>query len=140
MTFSDTLMQPGGEDFLRELTEFMLNRIMEADVTRRINADPHERSDERETYRNDYRDRQYNTRPGTLDLRIPKLREGSYFPSFPEARRLSEKALNAVIQEAWINGVSTRKVDALVQSMGMTGIFLSKVSSICRGGNNRLRG
>ncbi|MFK3708502.1 transposase, partial [Klebsiella sp. NPDC088457] len=118
MTFSNTLAQLGGEDFLRELTEFMLNRIMEADVTQRINAGPHERSDERETCRNGYRDRQYNTRLGTLDLRIPKLREGSYFPSFLEARRLSEKALNAVIQEAWINGVSTRKVDALVQSMG----------------------
>lgn len=92
MTFSDTLMKPGGEDFLRELTEFMLNRIMEASVTRRINAEPHERSDERGTYRNGYRDRQYNTRPGTLELRIPKLREGSYFPSFLEARRLSDKA------------------------------------------------
>ncbi|NJD84864.1 IS256 family transposase, partial [Candidatus Erwinia dacicola] len=85
MTFSNTLMQLGGEDFLRELTEFMLNRIMEADVTQRINAEPHERSDERETYRNSYRDRQYHTRLGTLDLRIPKLREGSYFPSFLEA-------------------------------------------------------
>ncbi len=126
MTFSNTLMQLGGEDFLRELTEFMLNRIMEADVTQRINAEPHERSDERETYRNGYRDRQYNTRLGTLDLRIPKLRKGSYFPSFLEAPRLSEKALNAVIQEAWINGVSTRKVDALVQSMGMTGISRSQ--------------
>ena len=139
MTFSNTLMQLGGEDFLRELTEFMLNRIMEADVTQRINAEPHERSDERETYRNGYRDRQYNTRLGTLDLRIPKLREGTYFPSFLEARRLSEKALNAVIQEAWINGVSTRKVDALVQSMGMTGISRSQVSSICRGIDERVQ-
>lgn len=80
----------------------MLNRIMEADVTQRINAEHYERSYERETYRNGYRDRQYNTRPGTLD-----------FPSFPEARRLSEKALNAVIQEAGINGVSTRKVSSI---------------------------
>ncbi|XYX40446.1 IS256 family transposase [Candidatus Erwinia dacicola] len=139
MTFSNPLMQLGGEDFLRELTEFMLKRIMEADVTQRINAEPHERSDERETYRNGYRDRQYHTRLGTLDLRIPKLREGSYFPSFLEARRLSEKALNAVIQEAWINGVSTRKVDALVQSMGMTGISRSQVSSICRGIDERVQ-
>ncbi|XYX39296.1 IS256 family transposase [Candidatus Erwinia dacicola] len=139
MTFSNTLMQLGGEDFLRELTEFMLNRIMEADVTQRINAEPHERSDERETYRNGYRDRQYPTRLGTLDLRIPKLREGSYFPSFLEARRLSEKALNAVIQETWINGVATRKVDALVQSMGMTGISRSQVSSICRGIDERVQ-
>lgn len=132
MTFSNTLAQLGGDDFLRELTEFMLNRIMEADVTARINADRHERTEDRETYRNGYRDRAYNTRVGTLDLRIPKLREGTYFPSFLEARKLSEKALNAVIQEAWINGVSTRKVDALVQSMGMTGISRSQVSSVCR--------
>lgn len=121
MTFSNTLMQLGGEDFLRELTELMLNRIIEADVAQRINA----RSDERETYRNGYRDRQNNTRLGTLDLHIPKLREGSYFPSFLEARRLSEKALSAVIQEAWINGISTRKVDALIQPMGMNGISRS---------------
>ncbi|MGU9756040.1 IS256 family transposase (plasmid) [Serratia marcescens] len=132
MALNDTLMQLGGEDFLRELTEFMLNRIMDADVTARINADRHERTEDRETYRNGYRDRAYNTRVGTLDLRIPKLREGTYFPSFLEARKLSEKALNAVIQEAWINGVSTRKVDALVQSMGMTGISRSQVSSVCR--------
>ncbi|EOV3376356.1 transposase, partial [Edwardsiella ictaluri] len=78
MTFSNTLMQLGGEDFLRALTEFMLNRIMEDNVTQRINAEPHERSDERETYRNGYRDRQYNTRLGMLDLRISKLREGTY--------------------------------------------------------------
>lgn len=71
MTFSDTLMQLGGEDFLRELTELMLNRIMEADVTHRINAVPHERGDKGETYGNGYRDRQYNTRLGALDLRIP---------------------------------------------------------------------
>ncbi|EGF1422414.1 hypothetical protein IB305_004828 [Salmonella enterica] len=116
MTFSNPLMQPGGEDFLRELTEFMLNRIMEADVTQSINAERHECSYERETYRNGYRDRQYNTRPGTQELRIPKLREGSYFPSFPEARRLSEKALNAAIQEAGINGVSTRKVSSICKA------------------------
>lgn len=97
MTFSNILMQLGGEDFLRELTEFMLNCIMEADVTQRINAKRNEHSNERETYRNGYCDRQYNTRLGTLDLRFPKLREGSYLPSFPEARRLSERALNTVI-------------------------------------------
>ncbi|RAP70576.1 transposase, Mutator family protein [Candidatus Erwinia dacicola] len=98
---------------------------MEADVTQRINAEPHERSDERETCRNDYRAPQYNTRLGAPDLRIPTLREGLSFPSFPEACKLSEKALNAVIQTVWINGVSTRKVDALVQLMGMTGISRS---------------
>lgn len=112
---------------------------MEAYVAQRINADRHERTDERETYRNGFRDRQFNTRLGTLDLRIPKLREGTYFPPFLEARRLSEKALNAVILEAWINGVSTRKVDALVQSMGMTGISRSQVSAICRGIDERVQ-
>lgn len=139
ISFQESLVQLGGEDFLRDLTEFMLNRIMEADVAQRINADRHERTDERETYRNGFRDRQFNTRLGTLDLRIPKLREGTYFPPFLEARRLSEKALNAVIQEAWINGVSTRKVDALVQSMGMTGISRSQVSAICRGIDERVK-
>lgn len=82
ITFSNTLMQPGGKGFLCEFTECMLNRIMEADVTQRIDAERHECGDERETYRNGYRDRQYNTRLGTLDLRIPKLRKGPYFPSF----------------------------------------------------------
>lgn len=78
-------MQPGGEDFLRELTEFMLYRIMKADITLLINAERHECSNERETYRNVCHDRQYNTRSGALELRIPKLREGSYFPSLDEA-------------------------------------------------------
>ncbi len=82
---------------------------------------------------------EYNTRPGTLELRSPKLREGSYFPSFPEACRLSEKALNAVIQEAWINGVSTRKVDALIQSMGMCSISRSQALSICRSIDERVQ-
>lgn len=94
-SFQDTLAQLGGEDFLRDLTEFMLNRIMEADVAQRINADRHERTDERETYRNGFRDRQFNTRLRTLDLRIPKLREGMYFPPFLEARRLSEKSVQS---------------------------------------------
>ena len=117
MSFQDTLAQLGGEDFLRDLTEFMLNRIMEADVAQRINADRHERTDERETYRNGFRDRQFNTRLGTLDLRIPKLREGTYFPPFLEARRLSEKALNAVIQEA---GNQTAEKDPVSQFFYLT--------------------
>lgn len=93
MTFCNTLMQLGGEDFLRELTEFMLNRIMDADVTQRImHSLMSAVTSGRPTVTG-----QYNTRFGTQDLRIPKLREGSYFPSFLEARRLSEKTLNAVI-------------------------------------------
>ncbi len=87
---------------------------------------------DRATYRNGYRDRSLDTRLGSLQLRIPKLRQGSYFPPFLEPRKTSEKALVAVIQEAWISGVSTRRVDDLVQAMGLSGIGKSTVSKLCR--------
>ena len=87
-----------------------------------IGAGRHERTGERLNYRNGYRDRTLDTRLGSLQLRIPKLRQGSYFPPFLEPRKTSEKALVAVIQEAWIGGVSTRRVDELVQAMGLSGI------------------
>jgi transposase-like protein len=106
--------------------------LMEADVGGLIGAARHERSGERTTYRNGYRDRAFDTRLGSLQLRIPKLRQGSYFPPFLEPRRTTEKALVAVIQEAWIGGVSTRKVDDLVQAMGLSGISKSTVSKLCR--------
>jgi transposase-like protein len=109
-------------DFLRAIAAHTLQRLMEFEVDGLIGAGRHERSDERTTYRNGYRERQLETRLGTLDLRIPKLRQGSYFPAFLEPRKTAEKALTAVIQEAWIQGVSTRKVDDLVQALGMTGI------------------
>lgn len=121
-------------DFLRVLAETTLNRLMDFDADNAIGAARHERSSERTTYRNGYRDRVLETRAGALDLKIPKFRSGpAYYPSFIlEPRRLMEKALTAVIQEAWINGVSTRRVEELVQAMGMTGISKSQVSKLCK--------
>ena len=121
-------------DFLRILAETTLNRLMDFDAENAIGAARHERSSDRTTYRNGYRDRVLETRVGALDLKIPKFRSGqSYYPGFIlEPRRLLEKALTAVIQEAWINGVSTRRVEELVQAMGMTGISKSQVSKLCK--------
>ena len=133
------LMQKAGEgDFLRSLAEAVLQLLMEADVDGVIGAGRHERNDERLNYRNGHRDRSLDTRLGTLQLRIPKLRQGSYFPPFLEARKTSEKALVAVIQEAWISGVSTRRVDDLVQAMGLSGISKSQVSALCQGIDERV--
>jgi transposase-like protein len=97
-----------------------------------IGAGRHERSGERFNYRNGFRDRTLDTRLGALNLRIPKLRQGSYFPPFLEPRKTAEKALVTVIQEAWIGGVSTRRVDELVQAMGLSGISKSQVSKLCK--------
>src|SRR5437868_12068288 len=97
-----------------------------------IGASRHERSAERLNYRNGYRERSLDTRLGSLQLRIPKLRQGSYFPPFLEPRKTAEKALVTVIQEAWIGGVSTRRVDELVQPMGLSGISKSQVSKLCK--------
>ena len=121
-------------DFLRILAETTLNRLMDFDAENAIGAARHERSADRTTYRNGFRDRTLETRVGALDLKIPKFRTGqSYYPGFIlEPRRLMEKALTAVIQEAWINGVSTRRVEELVQAMGMTGISKSQVSKLCK--------
>jgi transposase-like protein len=128
----ELLDHAGGDDFLKSLAERVLEQLMEFEVTNRIGADKHERAKGRATYRNGYRERPLHTRLGTLDLRVPKLRQGTYFPAFLEPRRLTEQALTAVIQEAWIGGVSTRKVDDLVQALGMTGISKSQVSALCR--------
>ena len=118
LPLAELLAKAGDEDFLRAVAEAVVQMLMEADVEGLIGAARHERSGERTTYRNGYRDRAFDTRLGSLQLRIPKLRQGSYFPPFLEPRRTTEKALVAVIQEAWIGGVSTRKVDDLVQAMG----------------------
>src|SRR5436190_1764447 len=98
------------------------------------------RTGERVPYRNGYRDRSLDTRLGALQLRIPKLRQGSYFPPFLEPRKTSEKALVAVIQEAWIGGVSTRRVEDLVQAMGLNGISKSTVSKLCKDIDERVTG
>jgi putative transposase len=135
------LLQKAGEgDFLRAVAEAVLQLLMETDVEGVIGAGRHERSPERLNYRNGYRDRALDTRLGTLQLRVPKLRQGSYFPPFLEPRKVSEKALVAVIQEAWIGGVSTRRVDELVQAMGLSGIGKSTVSKLCKDIDERVTG
>ena len=118
LPLAELLAKAGDGDFLRTVAEAVVQLLMEADVEGMIGAGRHERTVERATYRNGYRDRSLDTRLGALQLRIPKLRQGSYFPPFLEPRKTTEKALVAVIQEAWISGVSTRRVDDLVQAMG----------------------
>lgn len=118
--------------FLRELIGYAAQRLMDLEVEAMTGAGYGERSPDRQTRRNGYRDRQWKTRAGNVDLQVPKLRQGSYFPSFLEPRRATEKALVAVIQEAYIHGVSTRAVDDLVQAMGGTGVSKSEVSRLCK--------
>jgi len=127
-----TCCKSGDGDFLRAVAEAVLQILMEADVEGLIGAGRHERSADRLNYRNGYRERSLDTRLGLLQLRIPKLRQGSYFPPFLEPRKAAEKALVTVIQEAWIGGVSTRRVDELVQAMGLSGISKSQVSKLCK--------
>ena len=111
LPLAELLAEAGDGDFLRSVAEAVVQLLMETDVEGLIGAGRHERCADRTTYRNGYRDRTLDTRLGALQLRIPKLRQGSYFPPFLEPRRTSEKALIAVIQEAWVGGVSTRRVD-----------------------------
>jgi putative transposase len=118
-------------DLLREMIGFAAQRLMELEVEGQTGACYGEKSQERLVQRNGYRNRDWETRAGTVELRIPKLRKGSYFPGFLEPRRMAEKALTAVVQEAYVQGVSTRSVDDLVQVMGMTGISKSQVSRLC---------
>ena len=119
-------------DFLRESLKWMVEQLMETEVSELIGAGHGERTPERATHRNGYRPRRWDTRAGELELQIPKLRRGSYFPSFIEPRKRSEQALLSVIQQAYVCGVSTRKVDQLVESLGLR-ISRSEVSRIAEG-------
>jgi transposase-like protein len=121
-----------GLDFLRESLTWVVQQLMEAEVSELIGAEHGERSPERLTHRNGYRPRRWDTRAGEIELAIPKIRRGSYFPSFLEPRRRSEQALVSVIQQAYVCGVSTRKVDQLVESLGLR-ISRSEVSRVCAG-------
>ena len=134
------LVEKGSDvDLLREMLAFVTGRMMEMEVESLTGAAHGERSDDRQNQRNGYRTRAWETRAGTVPVAIPKLRKGSYFPSFLDPRRASEKALTAVIQEAYIQGVSTRSVDDLVKSMGMSGISKSQVSRLCEDIDGRVK-
>jgi transposase-like protein len=133
MTLVDVLRK--GEDpevdFLREGMRWLIQELMETEVSAQIGAERYQRSNERTTQRNGYRTRSWDTRLGTVELAIPKLRTGSYFPSWLDARRRGEQALVAVVAEAYVQGVSTRKVEALVQTLGIASISKSEVSRLC---------
>ena len=131
MSLKALIEKGSDDDLLREMMAYVANRMMDLEVENATGAAHGERSPARINHRNGYRQRAWETRVGTVDLEIPKLRKGSYFPAFLEPRRASEKALTAVIQEAYVHGVSTRSVDDLVKAMGMTGISKSQVSRLC---------
>jgi putative transposase len=131
MALAELVEKGAQDDVVRELLHHVAQRLMDFEIEQHTGAEYGERTGERSNSRNGYRDRLWETRAGAIDLRIPKLRRGSYFPAFLEPRRTAEKALIAVVQEAYIQGVSTRSVDELVRSMGMTGISKSQVSRLC---------
>jgi putative transposase len=136
---ADKLLADEHADVLRETVAWMAHQLMEADVSAKIGAELGERSLERTTHRNGYRSRDWDTRVGSIELAIPKLRQGSYFPGFLEPRRRAEQALVAVVQEAYVNGVSTRKVDRLVAQLGLQGMSKDQVSRLCRGLDEQVR-
>jgi putative transposase len=131
IALADLVEKGADSDLLRDMIQYVAQRMMELDTEGLCAAAYAERSPERTNSRNGYRERLWQTRAGAVDLKIPKLRKGSYFPGFLEPRRAGEKALAAVIQEAYIQGVSTRSVDELVKAMGMSGISKSQVSRLC---------
>lgn len=133
------LMGDEHADVLRETLAWFVGELMEAEVTSQIGAARHEKSAERITHRNGYRERSWQTRAGEIELAIPRLRAGSYFPSFLEPRSRAERALVAVVQEAYVNGVSTRKVERLVTQLGLAGMSRSAVSRLCAGLDEQVR-
>src|SRR5216683_5827461 len=124
--------QGADPQFLRDGLRLLAQELMDAEVTEAIGAAPYERTDKRVTSRNGVREREWDTRVGTIELAIPKLRQGSYFPSLLEPRRRHERALLAVVQDAYVHGVSTRNVDALAEALGLKGISKDQVSRICK--------
>jgi len=138
-SFVGKLLEQDDVDALREGVQVLAQAVMETEVSTQIGAGPYERSSERTAYRNGYRTRRWDTRVGTIELRIPKVTAGAYFPSLLEPRRRAEKALHAVIVEAYVKGVSTRKVDDLVRALGIDGISRSEVSRICRSLDEEVR-
>lgn len=122
----------GDIDFLKEGVRVMAQALMELEVTQHLGAERYERTPERSGQRNGYRERPWDTRVGTLELAVPRVRDSSFFPALLEPRRRAERALVAVVQEAYIQGVSTRRVDALVKALGMEGISKSQVSRLCQ--------
>jgi Transposase, Mutator family len=136
---ADKLLADEHADVLRESVAWMAARLMESDVAARIGAELGERTPDRLTHRNEYRPRTWETRVGQIELAIPRLRQGSYFPSFLEPRRRAEQALVAVVQEAYVNGVSTRKVDRLVEQLGLHHMSKDQVSRLCRGLDEQVR-
>jgi transposase-like protein len=131
MALIELIEQGADTDLIRDMLAFAAERLMSLEVEALTGAPAGVRSPERLTHRNGYRERAWDTRAGRIDLAIPKLRKGSYFPAFLEPRRTAEKALTAVIQEAYIHGISTRSVDDLVKAMGASGISKSQVSRLC---------
>ncbi|MBM3271118.1 MAG: IS256 family transposase [Candidatus Sericytochromatia bacterium] len=127
------ILGEGNADFLREAITTLVEQIMAVEVGQLIGAGKHERAESRSNHRNGTRERRWDTRVGTIDLAIPKLRKGTYFPSFLEPRRRAEQAFVSIIQEAYVHGVSTRKVEDLVQAMGVETLSKSEVSRICAG-------
>jgi putative transposase len=119
-------------DFLREGVRALSQAVMEVEVSQHLGAERHERSGERTGQRNGYRERQWDTRVGSIELQVPRVRDGSFFPSLLEPRKRAERALVAVVQEAYVQGVSTRRVDDLVQALGLHGMSKSQVSRLCQ--------
>src|ERR687885_2419939 len=131
MALVELIEKRADADLVREMLAFAAAHLMDLEVETLTGAPVGVRSPERLNHRNGYRERVWDTRAGRIDLAIPKLRKGSYFPAFLEPRRTAEKALTAVIQEAYVQGISTRSVDELVKALGMSGVSKSQVSRLC---------